>query len=473
MFPNQSTPLPKTTLSDAHIDPAGIRNFLDACRGMGDDLHAVLLLRDGKIAYEGYFDPYCPEDKRHVFSISKSWTATAVGMAITEGRFALTDKVISFFPEKCPDSISENLAAMEVRHLLCMGTGHNEEPPVMTRTDLDWVSGFLSYPVEHKPGTHFAYNSLATYMLAAILHKTTGEDLVSYLTPRLFEPMGITGITWDRSPQGICCGGWGIHVSAEDIAKLGLLYLNGGVYAGKRLLPAEWVEKATSKQIQNGPNPQIDWVQGYGYQIWRCQHDCFRFDGAYGQYMVAIPQKNAVLVVLSQTARMQDVLDALWEHLLPAFDRESEGVAPDVLCCPFPCREGREYQAEFDCAPNDLGIKKIALQIDSLGGKLLLRTMWGETILPFGTDSWAKANLAACPIFPDMIDATIEPVDCAVGAAGGWEDGILQITVRYRQTPHTIVWKLDPANLAFSFRYPCAAFSGKLPDITIPLSMRK
>jgi hypothetical protein len=463
--------LPKTTLFAARIDPTGIQNFLDASKNMGNDLHAILLIRDGKIAYEQYFDPYQKEDKRHVFSISKSWTATAVGLAVAEGRFSLSDPVISFFPEECPAVISENLAAMTVRDLLRMGTGHHTEPPVMTRTDVDWVRGFLSYPVEHVPGTHFAYNSLATYILAAILKKQTGEDLVTYLTPRLFEPLGITGIHWDHSPQGICCGGWGIHVSAEDIAKLGLLYLNGGIYNGRRILSEEWVHAATSKQIDNAPNSQIDWGQGYGYQIWRCQHDCFRFDGAFGQYMIAVPQKNALAVIFSQTVCMQDILDAFWEHLLPAFDHPAgNSPVPDHLCAPIPHLSGRCFEASYQASPNEWGILGLKIYCDFEGGNLLLQTKWGENNLPFKTNHWETSRLLSCPVFPDMVDASIEPMTCDVGAAGGWQNHTLQITVRYRNTPHKIVWELDTDLPAFHFQYPQSTFSGDCPNVQIALS---
>lgn len=437
----------KTTLREAHIDPKGVSGFLAACREAGSDLHAVLLVRDGKIAWETAFAPYEVSDRRHVFSVSKSWTSTAVGFAVSEGRFSLHDKVVSFFPDECPESVSENLAAMEVRHLLTMGTGQEKEPPVFDNFDCNWAKAFLSQPVEHAPGSRFSYNSVATYMLSAIVQKTTGEDLIEYLTPRLFAPLGIEGVRWGKSPQGICCGGWGIHVTAEEIAKLGLLYLNGGVFGGKRVLPEEWVREATSAQIDNSPNVQKDWEQGYGYQIWRCQHGCFRFDGAYGQYMVAIPQKNAVLVVLSHTGNMQVVMDALWEHLLPAFDREeTPGAAlPAAFSCPLPEGVARDFNGEFFCGENPFGLRSIAVTPDPDGGVLHLTTKDGSAAIPFGVGEWKRVTLRESSLQPFTTMGFLLPsAEITLGAAAGWQGETFTAVLRHCGSPHSLRLALTP-----------------------------
>lgn len=449
-----------TTMREAGIDPRGMRDFLEACRERGSDLHEVLLLRDGKAVFEGCFAPYQPADKRHVYSVSKSWTATAVGFAVQEGRLSLHDKVVSFFPEDCPAEISENLAEMEVRDLLRMGGGHDTEP--VMKAGESWVHTFLHHPVLHKPGTKFLYNTPGSYMLAAILRKVTGQDLIDYLKPRLFEPLGIEGVFWDHSPEGICCGGFGIHVSAEDIAKLGMVYLNGGMFEGRRILSEEWVREATSKQIDNAPNTQADWAQGYGYQIWRCQHNCFRFDGAFGQYMVAIPEKNALLVVLSHTDVMQVLLDALWEYLLPAFDREPQesGLSED-FCCPVPELPGKEFAAEFRCEKNDWGICTLMVQTGSDGGEICLKSESGEMKLPFGTSEWRRAEIPDCLVSPDVMRLPVPSTSQAVGAAGGWDEDALSVTVRYCGTPHTMVWRLSTCPPVLSFTCENQPVSGK------------
>lgn len=417
------------------IDPEGIRKFIAGCLDKGSDLHAVLLIRHGKQAFSAFFDPYQPEDKRHVYSVSKSWTATAVGLAVSEGLLSLSDKVISFFPEELPKEVSENLAAMEVRHLLMMGCGHETEPP-FPEDGATWAEAFLRHPVPYGPGTHFLYNSMGTYMLSAILQKVTGQKIVDYSKPRLFEPLGISGVAWDCSPEDICCGGWGIHVSAEDIAKLGTVYLNGGLFEGQRILPESWAKEAVTAQIDNAPNAQKDWEQGYCYQIWRCQHDCFRFDGAFGQYMVAIPQKDAVLVVLSNTPNMQAVLDSLWENLLPAMgDAPVPEKAADAAeyRCPLPKLAGRDFAADYACGENSLGYERLEIRTGQNGGELRFFAGTEELCLPFGLERWQRAHLRKQERFPEML----------VGAAGGWEGNILAVTVRHRNMPHLNFIRLE------------------------------
>lgn len=429
------------------IPSAAIRKFIGDCLAAGSDLHGVLLVRHGRAAFSAFFDPYRPEDKRHVYSVSKSWTATAVGLAAAEGKLSLTDKVVSFFPEDCPDKISGNLAGMEVRHLLSMSCGHETEPKAPDG-GMTWVQAFLRHPVPFQPGTHFLYNSMGSYMLSAILQKATGEKAVDYLKPRLFEPLGITGVTWDCSPEGICCGGWGIHVSAEDVAKLGMVYLNGGVFEGRRILSAEWVREATSMQIDNSPNVQKDWEQGYCYQIWRCQHNCFRFDGAYGQYMAAMPEKDAVLVVFSSTACMQVVLDSLWENLLPAMGdaplpEDAEGF-PEYRCR-LPELEGRDFAADYSCGENEEDFRALSVRTGQNGGELRIETAGGELTIPFARNRWQRAALRT-------ENGHLEGL---YGIAGGWDGGGLTVILRHLESPHTYQFRLRtsaPASLTVTFR---------------------
>ena len=232
------------------------------------------------------------EDEPHILnSVSKTFTATAVGLAASEGRLKLTDKVISFFPDKLPATVSENLAAMTVRDLLTMNCGHDTDPTgtVRKKADADWVQEFLAFPVEHKPGTFYTYNSLGTYMLSAIVQKVTGEKVVDYLYPRLFRPLGIVNARWQESPQGINTGGWGLYLKTEDLAKMGQLFLQKGKWNGRQVLSEEWIAETSA-----------------------------RANGANGQYILVIPEKDAVIVVTAHIGDMQVELDLIWKYLLPA-----------------------------------------------------------------------------------------------------------------------------------------------------------
>ena len=222
-------------------------------------------------------------------------------------------------------SRASNLKAMRVSDLLRMSTGHQTEPP---RTpDQPWTKAFLAHPVPFKPGTHFLYNTSATYMLSAIVQKATGMTVLDYLRPRLFEPLGIERPTWETSPQGITAGGYGLSIRTEDIARFGQLYLQKGKWQGKQLVPEAWVEAATARQTSNGSNPKSDWDQGYGYQFWRCRHGAYRGDGAFGQYCIVLPEQDAVIAITSGVKDMQAVLNLVWDKLLPAMKPSS--LAPD------------------------------------------------------------------------------------------------------------------------------------------------
>jgi CubicO group peptidase (beta-lactamase class C family) len=246
-------PLPRATPESQGVSSAGVRAFVDAANQRVNTLHSFMLLRHGQVVAEGWWKPEAA-DKPHVLhSLSKSFTSTAVGLVIEEGRLSLDDPVLKFFPEDAPAEPSENLKAMRVRDLLTMTCGHDVEAK---RTDTTpWTKTFLNHPVPHKPGTHFQYNSLGTYMLSAIVQKVTGQTVLDYLKPRLFAPLGIDNPRWDASPQGISCGGWGLYLRTEDVAKFGQLYLQKGKWNGKQIVPEKWVAEATKYQVPNKDAP--------------------------------------------------------------------------------------------------------------------------------------------------------------------------------------------------------------------------
>ncbi|MHB8635913.1 MAG: serine hydrolase domain-containing protein, partial [Fimbriimonadaceae bacterium] len=316
-----SATLPRATPESQGLSSAAVLAFLDAAaeQGPAQELHTLMILRRGKVVAEGWWHPYAPERRHLLFSLSKSFMASAIGIAVGEGVLGLDDQVISFFPDRAPANPSENLAAMTVRHLLTMSTGHSSEPwPNLDgRNARDWVASFLNHPVEYEPGSKFLYNSIATFMLSAILQRLTGVAALDYLRPRLLAPLGIGEATWDLNPDGIVVGGWGLSICTESIAKFGELYLRDGVWDGRRLLPEGWVADATRSHIDNGPNENADWGGGYGYQFWRCQHDCYRADGAFGQLSVVMPYVDMVVAITARVEFIHKTLDLIWEHLLP------------------------------------------------------------------------------------------------------------------------------------------------------------
>jgi hypothetical protein len=165
-------------------------------------------------------------------------------------------------------------------------------------------------------------------MLSAIIHRITGRSLLDYLQPRLFAPLGIERPPWVACPRGINVGGWGLSLRTEDIARFGQLYLQKGMWHGRRLLPAAWIEAAIASQVPNAPSDNLDWEQGYGYQFWQCRNGAVRGDGAFGQFCILLPEQDAVLAITSGVGDMQAVLDLAWEYLLPAFQPATLPAAP-------------------------------------------------------------------------------------------------------------------------------------------------
>jgi len=317
-------PLPRSTPEAQGVSSQAVRDYVETADRRINTMHSFMLVRHGHVIAAAWWKPEAA-DKPHVLaSLSKSFNSTAVGLAIEEGKLSLDDPVLKFFPADAPADPSDNLKAMTVRDLLTMTGGHDTEPK--SGPGGPSVRQFLAHPVVHKPGTHFQYNTMGSYTLSAIVTRATGQTTLEFLTPRLFEPLGIEHPQWDSSPEGNSLGGYGLKLPTEDIAKFGLLYLQKGKWNGRQLIPQKWIEQATSRQVPNDQESHAkmgpDWRQGYGFQFWRCTHNAYRGDGAAGQFCLVIPDKDAVIAITAQTGDMQGELNAVWEKLYPAFGAE-------------------------------------------------------------------------------------------------------------------------------------------------------
>ncbi|TAL41848.1 MAG: class A beta-lactamase-related serine hydrolase, partial [Chitinophagaceae bacterium] len=209
--------LPRSTPEAEGASSKGIIEFLDAVGKSQHELHSLMILHHGKVIAEGWWNPYRPDLKHTMYSLSKSFTSTAIGFAVSEKRISLNDKVISFFPNKLPDTVSNYLAQLTIKDLITMSVGQAPDPSFMIGSVYsDWIKGFFSVSILYKPGAVFLYNSLATYMLSAIVQKVTGQKVIDYLTPRLFTPLGIHGMDWETDLMGINTGGWGLRIKTED-----------------------------------------------------------------------------------------------------------------------------------------------------------------------------------------------------------------------------------------------------------------
>jgi CubicO group peptidase (beta-lactamase class C family) len=408
------------------IASSAILAFVEAVEQNIESLHSFMLLRHGQVLAQGWWSPYEAERPHMLFSLSKSFTASAIGLAVAEGLLSVDDLVLSFFPEDAPAKPSEHLAAMRVHHLLSMSTGHAEDTTFYMRQQPDgnWAKAFLARPVEHTPGTHFLYNTGATYMLSAIIQRLTGGTLLDYLRPRLLTPLGIDQATWETCPRGINTGGFGLSVTSDAIARFGQLYLQKGVWQGTRILPEAWVEAASTAQISNS-SPNIDWAQGYGYQFWRCRHGAYRGDGAFGQYCVIMPEQDVVLAITSGVGEMQPPLDLVWKHLLAAMqptalpeDRAAQTALEHKLArLALPTQPGQEMSplaAEvsgrtYVFEKNEQDIDAITLDIDNSGATLTIQDNNGTHQIAVGNSTWLKGTTT---IFRGMA--------MPVAASGAW-----------------------------------------------------
>lgn len=361
------TRLERGGVAEAGIGAGRLAAFVEALAACGQEVQTLMLVRHGKVVLEHEWTPYRLTDRHAVYSISKSFTSMAIGLAIEDGLLALDDRVVSFFDERdLPAQIGDNLAAMRVRDLLTMTTGHAKDTVERMRGDR-MVQEFLALEVEEKPGTLFVYNSGATYMLSAILQRLTGEKLLDYLKPRLFDPIGASEARWEETAEGINTGGWGLEVNTESLAVFGQLLLD----KGGDLLPAHWVEAATSGQVPNDNEDNVDWQQGYGFQFWRSRHNSYRADGAFGQFVLVLPEQDAVLVITSASPNMQAVLNVVWQHLLPAFEGPDDGTyAPKVVFELKPPAAGKPAAGDgttYSIESNPFGLTKVRLDPDGSG----------------------------------------------------------------------------------------------------------
>jgi CubicO group peptidase (beta-lactamase class C family) len=371
-----------------------------------------MVVRHGQVIAEGWWTPYDAAHNHVLYSLSKSFTSTAVGIAVAEGKLSIDDEVLKIFPDEAPADASNNLKAMRVRDLLMMSTGHQDEPP--TSPDKVSVKSFFAQPVPHLPGTHFKYNTAATFMQSAIVQKVTGQTVFEYLQSRLFEPLGIEHPVWDANFQGISLGGYGLRVRAEDIAKFGQLYLQKGSWQGKQLLPADWVAMASAKQTSNGSSPKSDWNQGYGFQFWRCRNNAFRGDGAFGQYCVVMPDQDAVVAITSGVTNMQAVLNVIWDKFLPSLQSQSVPANSEAAAqltaklkglklrtaqgAPNSPATAKHLNRKFNFQANDQKFEALTLSSPDSGATLALtaRIDGKDMIVPCGYQEW-KTGRAPLP----------------------------------------------------------------------------
>ena len=465
------------------VPSTAIMDFINAANHSHTEFHSFMFLRHGKVIAEGWWNPYGADLKHALYSTSKSFTAAAVGFALAEKKLKLTDKVVSFFPNELPDPVPPYLNELTVKDVLIMSDGMDPDPSHKVSSDTNWVRAFLRIPILNEPGKKFLYNSAGTYMLSAIVTKVTGQKVLDYLRPRLFEPLGIYGADWETSPQDINTGGWGLRLRTEDMAKFGQLYLNGGTWKGKRLLPKEWVKEATTAQILQDPSASpskrdsSDWLQGYCFQMWRCRNNGVRADGAFGQFIIMLPDKDAVIAITAETPSMQDEINLVWKYLLPSMQgwaykddpENDEKLKQQLASLSLPALKGAATAADasingrtYALQANDRKLQSVHFSFQDGIWQITLKNADGTYTLPFGDSKWARAETTRKgPMLTAQAinqEAGLPPFQTA-GSYHWIDENTLQLVLRYIESPHTetMVCHFDGDNVkiesSYSFQY--------------------
>lgn len=307
-----------------------IARFVQELQDNGLRFHSFMVIRHGKVAAECYRAPYDAQTPHQMYSVSKSVTATAIGFCVQEGLLSVEDRLVDIFPDYAPQD-DVRLQTLCVKHLLSMTSGKNVSL-FDDKTRSNWIASYFNAPWYNDPGKEFKYVNENIYMLCAIVHRVTGQSVRDFLQPRLFEPLGIAYPQWETDPYGIEAGGWGVFLKTEDLAKLMLLYSQGGVFNGQRILDEEWAKTATSFVVDNSNNSGLDSVNGYGYCFWRCHvPGTFRADGMFSQFGIVFEEYDAIFVCTAGICSEETARKQIWLHFPRAFFDEN-GVKTDTSC---------------------------------------------------------------------------------------------------------------------------------------------
>ncbi len=452
-MPNASK-FERATPESQGVDSAAIAALVRV--GDAHAFHSLMVLRHGKVIAEGWWKPYTPDEPHMMFSVSKSVTATAIGILCAEGRASLDEELTAVFPNIASDADKLNMRGVKVRHLLAMASGHAVDTMEIMRAlpREDWVKIFFGVPIEYPPNTHFLYNSGASFVLAAMVSARTGQSVRDYLEPRLFAPLGIVNAPWERNPRDINFGASGLRLTTEDLAKLGQLYLNRGVWNGQRLLSEAWVAEATAKHVSNGTDPDNDWAQGYGFQIWRSRHNSYRMDGRYGQFCLVLPEQDMVVSITAGVTNNRPVTGLIWDALLDGVRRSAlkeNPAAHDALTSLLASREvgvpafasadppvAARIEGKTIALPyNLMGAESVAIRFAPTRIDLtVVRRGGGTESLPAGRREWLPGTTEMWP-YEEMKRARL------MSRAGWIDEHTLEVRQQCIETPFSRNWRFS------------------------------
>lgn len=309
------------------IPSRAIMNFIEELEDKEVAMHSFIMLHKGELVVEGYWKPFDENRQHRMYSISKSLTSLAIGCLEEEGKLKLTDKIVDYFRDLVPEEgVHPYIEAMTIQDMLKMATAHRVTTYKQIE-DMDWTKTFFVAKPTHLPGTIFSYDTSSTHTLSALIERLSGMSLLDYLKSKLLDPIGCSKeIRWLTCPSNVCQGGSGLICTPRDIARVAQVLLDEGVFEGKQLIPKNYIEKATAKQIETSMQPFLEERQGYGYQFWRTTHNGFVCYGLGGQLAICVPDKAFILVTTADTqgypTGTSAIYESLWRNIYPYINEE-------------------------------------------------------------------------------------------------------------------------------------------------------
>ncbi|WP_211191597.1 serine hydrolase [Actinoplanes sp. TBRC 11911] len=434
--------LPRSTPAASGVSSRAIAALLDRLERQSVECHSIMVVRRGHVLAEGWWAPYSAGRPHLLYSLTKSFTSVAVGLAIADGLLSLDDRVVDVLPGHVPEDVSEQGRRVTVHHLLSMTSGHRTDSlaEAWQLEPDDLVKGFLRVPFPDPEGTRHAYDNATTFLLARMVERVTGRDLPGLLDERLFEPMGVDHAEWDRVASGAAFGFHGLHLTTEAVAAFGELLRRDGRWGDRQLVPREWVRLATSRHVETLPaevgGAGADFLRGYGYQFWMSRHGYFG-NGANGQQCLVVPQHDLVVAMTAATIDEQLALDAIWECLLPGMDdadsaHDDEALADRLWLLSLPPVPGaaapeRSAEAKLEASAEDSPLAGgTTVCVDPIEGGWLVR-FGSELTVEAGYGDWRESS----------------PLGRPIATTGAWQGDTFVADLYVITTPHRVRLVID------------------------------
>ena len=446
------------------LDEPVLERYLDALETHG--CHLVMVLRHGKVALEGWWEPYAPEYDHIAYSLSKSFVSVAMGFAQQEGLLTVDDRLVDFFPERFSNPPCENMRRVTIRDLLTMDMGHRGRTDHDFYHAPDWLDEILHLYLENVPGENFFYDNRCTYLCSQILTRLTGQTIYDYLTPRLFVPLGCSDLWWE-SKDGVNPGGWGLNLKTEDIARFGQFLLNRGAWDGKQLLDPAWIDTAGSRLVENAGISVYDWPdweQGYGYYFWQCQPEkVYRGDGAFGQFVIVAPEQDMVVAITAGTNRACDLLTDTWIMFADAITdhpQASPTLAQRAGALRIPLAEGETsapahlhecFGKTYVFPKNAAGFRTLSVTPGETD-VLCIETETGVFSARAGHGHWVENDTG---YERDAFNAMTSFLYSDAACCAAWEGETYVLRLAFTRTPYVDTMRVRFAGAAVQVTYQC------------------